>query len=90
MDEFPLPYRDGVLDAVAGYEVYNFLDGFNGYNQIRMHLADQEKTTFIEWGGSGSGSGHDVWTQNITDRISKNCKGNIRRVHPDVHASISK
>ena len=42
---------DGVLDVVAGHEVYNFLDRFNGYNQIWMHLIDQEKMTFvIEWG----------------------------------------
>ena len=50
-DAFPLPFVDGVLDAVVGHEIYNFLDGFTGYNQIRMHLDDQEKTTFVtEWG----------------------------------------
>ena len=50
-DAFPLPFTDGVLDAVAGHEVYSFLDGFSGYNQIRMHPDDQEKTTFVtEWG----------------------------------------
>ena len=28
-----------------------FLDGFNGYNQIRMHPDDQEKMAFVtEWG----------------------------------------
>ena len=50
-DAFPLPFTDGVLDAVAGHEVYSFLDGFSGYNQIRMHPEDQEKTAFVtEWG----------------------------------------
>ena len=50
-DAFPLPFTDGVLDAIAGHEVYSFLDGFSGYNQIRMHPDDQEKTAFIaEWG----------------------------------------
>ena len=50
-DAFPLPFTDGVLDAVAGHEVYSFLDGFSGYNQIRMNPADQEKTAFVtEWG----------------------------------------
>ena len=43
MDAFPLPFMDKVLDAVADYECYNFLDGFSGYNQIRMHTDDQEK-----------------------------------------------
>ena len=48
---FPLPFTDGVLDAVAGHEVYSFLDGFSGYNPIRMHPKDQEKTAFVtEWG----------------------------------------
>ena len=50
-DAFPLPFMDGVLDAVAGHEVYSFLDGFSGYNQIRMNPTDQEKTAFVtEWG----------------------------------------
>ena len=50
-DTFPLPFIDGILDIVARHDIYSFLDGFNGYNQIRMHPNDQEKTTFItEWG----------------------------------------
>ena len=39
-EAFPLPFTDGVLDTVAGHEVYSFLDGFSGYNQIRMHTED--------------------------------------------------
>ena len=51
IDAFPLPFTDGVLDALAGHEMYNFLDGFSGYNQERMHPDYQEKTTFVtEWG----------------------------------------
>ena len=50
-DAFPLPFIDGVLDAVAGHEIYSFLDGFSGYNQVWMHPDDQKKTTFVtEWG----------------------------------------
>ena len=33
-DVFPIPFTNGVLDAVAGHEVYSILDGFSGYNQI--------------------------------------------------------
>ena len=48
---FPLPFSDGMLDAVARHEVYSFSDGFSIYNQIRMHPTDQEKTAFVtEWG----------------------------------------
>ena len=46
-DAFMLPFTDGVLDVVAGHVIYSFLDGFNGYNQIRMHPDGQEKTVFI-------------------------------------------
>ena len=46
-DAFPLPFTDNVVDAVAGHDMYSFLDGFSGYNQVRMHPDDQEKTTFV-------------------------------------------
>jgi hypothetical protein len=50
-DAFPLPFTDGALDTVAGHEMYSFLDGFSGYNQIQMAEEDQEKTAFVtEWG----------------------------------------
>ena len=49
-DAFPLPFTDNILDSVAGHEIYSFLDGFSGYNQVCMHPDDQEKTTFVtEW-----------------------------------------
>ena len=36
---------------VAGHEMYTFLDGFSGHNQIGMAEEDQEKTAFVtEWG----------------------------------------
>ena len=50
-DYFPLPFTDSILDVVAGHEVYSFLDGFSGYNQIKIAPADQSKTTFTtDWG----------------------------------------
>ena len=40
-----------ILDTVVGHDTHSFLDGFNRYNQVRMHPDDQEKTTFVtEWG----------------------------------------
>ena len=48
---FPLPFTDGVLDAVAEKEVYRFLVVFSDYNQIWMHPNYQEKLAFVtEWG----------------------------------------
>ena len=50
-DPFPLPFIDSLLDEVVGKEMYTFLDGFSGYNQVKMDLEDRDKTTFItEWG----------------------------------------
>ena len=50
-DPFPLPFTDMMLDQVAGYEMYSFVDGYSGYNQINMAEEDREKTAFItEWG----------------------------------------
>ncbi|KAL2634337.1 hypothetical protein R1flu_005816 [Riccia fluitans] len=50
-DAFPLPYIDLMLESVAGQEMYSFMDGFSGYNQVSVAERDREKTTFItEWG----------------------------------------
>ena len=45
-DYFPLPFIDQVLDALAGKIYFSFVDGFNGYNQIRIALEDQEQNYF--------------------------------------------
>ena len=50
-DHFPLPFTEHVIERLSGSEVYNFLDGFSGYNQITIAPEDQPKTTFTtEWG----------------------------------------
>ena len=50
-DDFPLPHIDILVDNTAGHALLSFMDGFSGYNQIRMAPEDMEKTTFItEWG----------------------------------------
>ncbi|CAN6723515.1 unnamed protein product [Malus baccata var. baccata] len=45
-DHFPLPFIDQMLEKLAGYAFYCFLDGYSGYNQIVIAPEDQEKTTF--------------------------------------------
>jgi len=45
-DHFPLPFIDQVLDSLSGMKLLSFLDGFNGYNQIKIAPQDQDKTTF--------------------------------------------
>ena len=51
LQEVKCRYDVGALNVVVGHELYSFLDGFSGYNQIRMHLTGQEKMVFItKWG----------------------------------------
>jgi hypothetical protein len=50
-DHFPLPFIDQVLDNLARKTFFYFLDGFSGYNEIKISPWDQDKTTFsITWG----------------------------------------
>ena len=50
-DDFPLPHIDTLVDNTATSSLYSFMDGFSGYNQIKMAPKDIEKTTFITlWG----------------------------------------
>jgi hypothetical protein len=49
-DHYPLFFIDAILDLVVGHNVYSFLDGSAGYNQVQIRPKDQLKTTFItDW-----------------------------------------
>ena len=40
-----------IVDMTTGYEIYSLMDGFFGYNQIKIAPEDQEKTAFTcAWG----------------------------------------
>jgi len=43
-DSCPLPSIDALVDSVLGCKLLSFLDAFSGYNQIKMHPVDEEKT----------------------------------------------
>lgn len=45
-DEFPLHNIDLLVDSAAGSFMFLFMDGYSGYNQIRMAAKDAEKTAF--------------------------------------------
>jgi hypothetical protein len=50
-DNFPTPFIDQILDECVGREVFSFMEGFSGYNQIQIKPEDQHKMTFIcPWG----------------------------------------
>ena len=45
-DDFPIPISEILIDATMGYEIFSFMDGFSGYNQIKMAPEDEELTAF--------------------------------------------
>ena len=50
-DNFPLSHIDTLVDNTAKKSRFSFMDGFSGYNQIRMAPEDKEKTDFVTmWG----------------------------------------
>ena len=46
-DNFPLPHIDTLGDNIDKHSLFSFMDGFSGYNQIKMAPEDMEKTTFL-------------------------------------------
>ncbi|XP_074342421.1 uncharacterized protein LOC141679970 [Apium graveolens] len=46
-DCYPLQRIDTLINATAGHEMLSFMDGFSGYNQIKMHKDDTPKISFI-------------------------------------------
>ena len=51
-DNFPLPYIDVLIDNTTNFALFSFMDGFSGYNQIKMAPEDMKKMTFITLQGT--------------------------------------
>ena len=45
-DHFPLPFIDQVLERLAKFSYFYYLDGLSGFYQIPIHPDDQAKTIF--------------------------------------------
>ena len=46
-DNYPTLFINQIIDDCAGCEIFSFMDGFFGYNQINIRPEDQHKTKFI-------------------------------------------
>ena len=44
---FPIPFMDNILEELVRQEMYSFMDGFSGYNQISIIEEDKLETTFV-------------------------------------------
>ena len=50
-DNYLLPNMENLLQSVTGTGMLSMLDGFSGYNQVRIKKEDREKMTFTTlWG----------------------------------------
>lgn len=49
-ENFPLPHIDTLVDNTVTNVVFSLMDGFSGYNQIKMANEDKLKTAFTHWG----------------------------------------
>ena len=50
-DNFPLPHIHVLVNNTTNFALFSFMDGFSGYNQIKMASEDMEKMMFvILWG----------------------------------------
>ncbi|XP_074314091.1 uncharacterized protein LOC141649296 [Silene latifolia] len=49
-DDFPLPHIDILVDNTANHALLSFMDGYAGYNPIKMAEEDMHKTAFTsQW-----------------------------------------
>ena len=48
-DPYPLPRIDMMVDSIIGFEMFSMMDAYQGYHQIHIHMAedDRDKTSFI-------------------------------------------
>ena len=46
-DSYPFPRVDVLIDSTARHQLLSFMGVFSSYKKIRMHEADQKKTSFV-------------------------------------------
>ena len=51
-DNFLLPHINTLIDNIATNRFFSFMDGFLGYNQIKMAKEDKAKITFTTYWGT--------------------------------------
>jgi len=62
-DNFPLSHIDILVDNTASFALFSFMDGFLGYNQIKMAPEDMEKDNLHHSMGSLLLQGDVIWAE---------------------------
>jgi hypothetical protein len=42
-----ITFLDLILDIVVGHKMYSFMDGYSGYNQVKMAKENKEKKNYL-------------------------------------------
>ena len=76
--EFSFPISEVMIDNTCGFERMTFMDGFSGYNQIKMHPED-ERHNISDPIWRVLLHCHAIWSEECQCNISKGHDENIPR-----------
>ena len=89
-DIYPLSRINQLIEATADHELLSFMDAYSGYNQVKMHPPNEDKTMFT----TGRGiycykvipfrlNNEGATFQRIINKVFKDLIGNIMEVYVD-------
>jgi hypothetical protein len=76
-DPFLLPRIDQIIDSTTGCSRLSFLEAYSGYNQIKLKVEDEEKTTFI--------TPYEVFCYQVMPLNVKNAGATYQRMMQNCH-----
>ena len=84
-DNFPLPHINTLIDNTTTNMFFSFMDGFSGYNQIKMAKEDKAKITFtIHWGTYA----YDVMPFSLKNTGATYQRATVTLLHGMMHKEI--
>ena len=84
-DNFPLPHINTLIDNTTTNMFFSFMDGFSGYNQIKMAKEDKAKITFtIHWGTYA----YDVMPFSLKNTGATYQRATVTLLHGMMHKGI--
>ena len=87
-DDYPLPSIDRLIDNTAGHAMFSFMDGYSGYNQIKLAARDQSKTSFTTPWGTFLLYSHAIWAQECGSNISTCYGRHLSRSNAQNHECV--
>ncbi len=85
---FFLSFLDSILDTIVKHKMYSFMDGYNGYNQVKMAKENNEKR-HLSLNGEHMPTTLCLWVVQHSCYFSKSSYANFLKISQCFHASIS-